>query len=69
MKRASESQIICNPLSDTTPESEVRTLAGVYAFILECHAKRKAAEDCGDENGDMGHRLRKEGRPPCNVED
>jgi hypothetical protein len=45
-------QIAHTPRSDATPEAELTALAAVYAFILECHAKKRAAEGSGgDDNG------------------
>jgi hypothetical protein len=32
------------PHPDTPPEAELDALATVYKFILDCHAKKKAAE-------------------------
>jgi hypothetical protein len=40
------------PLPDATPESELDALAAVYAFVLEAHAKKKAAAPSGQE-GDV----------------
>ena len=40
------------PLSDATPESELDAFAAVYAFVLEAHAKKKAAAPSGQE-GDV----------------
>ena len=37
------------PLSDATPESELDALVAVYAFVLEAHAKKKAAAPSGQE--------------------
>ena len=36
--------VVYEPRSDTTPEVEVNALANVYRFILDCHAKKMAAE-------------------------
>ena len=38
------------PRPDATPEAEVNVLANVYRFILDCHAKKIAAEpdSCND---------------------
>ncbi len=30
---------------DTTPASEVKALATVYAFVIKCHASKKAAPE------------------------
>jgi len=40
-----------SPLPDATPDSELDALAAVYAFVLEAHAKKKAATPSGLENG------------------
>jgi hypothetical protein len=42
------------PRADATPEGELAALAAVYAFILECHAKKKAAEASGGEDDGKG---------------
>ena len=39
------------PLPNATPEGELDALADVYAFVLEAHAKKKAAVPSGPENG------------------
>jgi hypothetical protein len=54
--------------SSTTAESELQTLAAVYAFILECHSRRKATEG-SDGEGETELRLHKERRSPCEVDD
>jgi hypothetical protein len=38
-------RIIYTPRSDATPEAELSTLANVYKFVLDCHAKQEAAPD------------------------
>jgi len=38
------------PLPEATPESELDALVAVYAFVLECHKSRKAADATGDRN-------------------
>jgi len=38
------------PLPDATPERKLDALAAVYAFILECHERRKAADTTGDRD-------------------
>jgi hypothetical protein len=35
------------PRPDATPEAELNVLASVYRFILDCHAKKMAAEPDG----------------------
>ena len=42
------------PRVDATLEGELAALAAVYAFILECHAKKKAAEASGGEDDGKG---------------
>ena len=37
----SEPAVSYKPRSDTTPESELATLAAVYRFIIDCHATRR----------------------------
>jgi hypothetical protein len=38
------SRIIYRSGPDATPEAELNALATCYRFILDCHAKKKAAE-------------------------
>ena len=38
-------RIIYTPRPDATPEAELSTLADVYKFVLDCHAKQEAAPD------------------------
>jgi len=38
------------PLPDATPECELDALAAVYSFVLEAHAKKKAAASSGQED-------------------
>jgi len=42
--------IIYTQRADTTAETELNALASVYRFILDCHAKKIAAEpgSCND---------------------
>jgi hypothetical protein len=40
----SSPRIIYTPRPDVTPDAEVNVLANVYRFILDCHAKKMAAE-------------------------
>ena len=51
MKQAINNRISYTPLPDATPESELDALAAVYAFVLEAHARKKAAVPSGPENG------------------
>lgn len=57
----SPDRIIYTPRSDTSPELEAATLATVYRYILDCHAKQKATEAGGGEDdvegGDAGRGL------------
>jgi hypothetical protein len=68
MKLTNSSRITYTSLPDVTPESELQTLAAVYAFILECHARRKATEG-SDGEGETELRLHKERGSPCDVDD
>ncbi len=45
------------PRPDTTPEAEVNVLANVYRFILDCHAKKMAAEPAPEPDGRDGTKL------------
>jgi hypothetical protein len=51
VKQPSNNRISYSPCPDATPESELDALAAVYAFVLEAHAKKKAAVPSGPENG------------------
>lgn len=50
MTRGGKRLIDYTPLLDATPESELDALAAVYAFVLECHERRKVADATGDPN-------------------
>ncbi len=39
---------------DVMPESELNVLAAAYAFILQCHDEKKAAEGNGGEDDRKG---------------
>lgn len=43
--KVSNPRISYLPSSDTSPKSEVETLAAVYAFVIKCHASKKAAPE------------------------
>jgi hypothetical protein len=43
-------RVIYAPRPDATPEAEVDMLANVYRFILDCHAKKEAAEPDSSNN-------------------
>jgi len=43
------------PRPDATPEAELKALAAVYRFILvDCHAKKMAAESAPEPDGHDG---------------
>lgn len=43
-------RITYTPRPDATPEAELSALASIYRFVLDCHAKKIAAEpdSCND---------------------
>ena len=47
-------RVLYSPRVDATPEGELAALAAVYALILDCHAKKKAAESSGGEDDGKG---------------
>ena len=49
--------VVYEPRSDTTPEAELNALANVYRFILDCHAKKMAAEPAPEPHGFDGTKL------------
>ena len=50
MTQKSKGRIDYTPLSRVTPESELDALAAVFAFVLEAHARKKAATPSGQED-------------------
>jgi hypothetical protein len=50
VKQASSNRLQYSPLPGATPESELDALAAVYAFVLETHARKKAATPSGQED-------------------
>jgi hypothetical protein len=46
----SNTRIASTPRSDATPETELNALASVYRYILDCHAKKKAARSGGPDD-------------------
>ena len=46
----SSARITYTPRPDATPEGELDALVGIYKFVLECHASKKAADPTGDPN-------------------
>ena len=47
---SSPDQVTYIPRSDTSAELEATTLAAVYRYVLDCHAKKKAVEGSGGED-------------------
>ena len=47
----SEPAVSYKPRSDTTPESELATLAAVYRFIINCHARKEATPTSRPDDG------------------
>jgi hypothetical protein len=47
---SSPDRVTYTPRSDTSSELEAAALAAAYRYILDCHAKKKAAEDGGGED-------------------
>ena len=43
-------RVTYTPRSDATPEGELNALSNVYSFILDCHAKKKAARAGGPDD-------------------
>ena len=50
----SSPRVIHTPRSDITPEGERATLASVYRFLLERHAKRTAVGSSSDPKQEGG---------------
>ena len=50
MTRKNKGRINYTPLPDATSESELDALVAVYAFVLEAHARKKAATPSGQED-------------------
>ena len=50
----SNAPIVYTPRPDATPEGELNALASVYRFILDCHAKKMAAEPAPEPDGRDG---------------
>ncbi len=50
MTRKSKDRINYTPLPDATPESELDALVAIYGFVLEAHARKKAAAPSGQED-------------------
>jgi hypothetical protein len=49
MTRKSKGRINYVPRQDASPEAELAALADVFAFVLEAHARKKAAAASGQE--------------------
>ncbi len=43
---------VYTPRPNTVPEGGVASLASVYRFILDCHAKKKAARPGGPDDAE-----------------
>ena len=43
-------RIAYTPLPDATPEGELEALAAVYAFVLDCHDRKKATDGSGGQD-------------------
>ncbi len=56
----SEARIVYTPRADATSESEAVALAAVYRFLLDRHAKKKAAHPGGPD--DAKERLKNDSR-------
>lgn len=59
----SDTRITYAPRPDATAEAELNALAGVYRYILDCHAKKNAAgvtSTNGDDakKGSLKHEVR-----------
>jgi hypothetical protein len=50
-------RITYTPLPDVTPDAELNVLANVYRFILDCYAKKMAAEPAPEPDGRDGTKL------------
>ena len=46
-----KASVVYKSCPDATPEAELNVLANVYRFILDCHAKKKAAEPAPEPDG------------------
>jgi hypothetical protein len=55
--RVDRLQVVYAPHPDATPEAELNVLANVYRFILDRHAKEKAAEPAPEPDGRDGTKL------------
>jgi len=45
------------PRANALPETEITVLASIYRFILDCHAKKMAAEPAPEPDGHDGTKL------------
>jgi hypothetical protein len=52
-----KASVVYEPRPDATPEAEVNVLANIYRFILDCHAKKIAAEPAPEPDGRDGTKL------------
>ncbi len=63
----SNSRITYTPRPDATPEGELNTLASVYHFILDCHAKKEAAPR--QSRPDAEERSKNDSSPKLSIHD
>jgi hypothetical protein len=52
-----KASVVYEPRPDATLEAEVNVLANVYRFILDCHAKKMAAEPTPEPDGSDGTKV------------
>jgi hypothetical protein len=55
-------RVAYTPHPDATPEAEVRVLALVYKYVLECAERKKASED--DDDDGVKAEVGRAGGPP-----
>jgi hypothetical protein len=48
----------CKSRTDATPEAEYEALSTVYRFVLDCHARKEAAEQSGPNDAKETHHAR-----------
>jgi archaellum component FlaC len=51
---SSPDHIVYTPCPDTSVELEAATLAAVYRYVLDCHAKKNAASVSGEADAAEG---------------
>jgi hypothetical protein len=45
-----EARVVYRVRPDATPEAELKALAAVYRFILDCHARKEAVRPDGPDD-------------------